>query len=232
MTGPAIASFLGSLDRFDCLGSLPHRLRVRMLLHRRVSVVLLSLASFVATAGLVLAQEAVETSSSTAPETQSQTSAVSSSKAKKLAGRSIQEAMTPDEFKAAGLDKLSEDELQHLDAWLQGYRQTTEKHATEEAQKKADVEIKKVTAQTKGPEKKLLVNRVTSRVDGAFTGLTGHTVITLEDGTVWKQANKEDRYRSPVTDHPMASVAHGAFGYKMRMEGTPEFYVNPVRTNE
>src|SRR5947209_10627051 len=156
-----------------------------MLFHRRVSVVLLSLASFVATAGLVLAQEAVETSSSTAPETQSQTSAVSSSKAKKLAGRSIQEAMTPDEFKAAGLDKLSEDELQHLDAWLQGYRQTTEKHATEEAQKKADVEIKKVTAQTKGPEKKLLVNRVTSRVDGAFTGLTGHTVITLEDGTVW-----------------------------------------------
>jgi len=140
--------------------------------------------------------------------------------------------MTPDEFKAAGLDKLSEDELQHLDAWLQGYKQTAEKRATEQAEKKADVEIKKAAADAKVGQKKLMVDRVTSRVDGSFLGLTGGTVIKLEDGTVWKQANKEDRYRCPVTDHPLVSVAHSAFGYKMRMEGTPEFYVNPVRTNQ
>ncbi len=143
--------------------------------------------------------------------------------------------MTPEEFQAAGLNKLSEDELQHLDAWLQGYRQTTEKHATEEAQKKADVEIKKATEQARvaaPPERKLLVDRVTSRIDGTFVGLTGHTVIKLEDGTAWKQGNKDDRYKSPVTDHPMASVVKGPFGYKMRIEGTPEFYVNPIRSKE
>jgi len=178
------------------------------------------------------AQEAVEQSSTKPTAEKPNASAISESKAKKLAGHSIQEVMTPDEFRAAGLDKLSEDELQHLDAWLQGYRQTTEKKATEEAQKKADVEIKKVTAEAKAPERKLLVDRVTSRVDGAFLGLTGRTVIKLEDGTVWSQANKDDRFRCPVTDHPLVSVSHSGFGYKMRMEGTPEFYVNPVRSKE
>jgi hypothetical protein len=77
-----------------------------------------------------------------------------------------------------------------------------------------------------------MVERVVSRVDGALTGLTGRTVIKLEDGTVWKQANIDDRYQPVVTDHPMVSVSHSAFGYKMRVEGMPEFYVNPVRSKE
>ena len=87
--------------------------------------------------------------------------------------------MTPEEFKAAGLNKLSPDELQKLNAWLQGYREVAEKKATARA---AKVERTKMD---------LLV----SRVDGTFNGLTGRTVIRLEDGTVWKQANADDRYR-------------------------------------
>jgi hypothetical protein len=51
----------------------------------------------------------------------------------------------------------------------------------------------------------------------------------LEDGTAWKQANAEDHYHARVTDHPGAAVVHTIFGYKMRIEGTPEFYVDPVR---
>jgi hypothetical protein len=127
---------------------------------------------------------------------------------------SIQEAMTPEEFKAAGLNKLSSEELQKLNAWLQGYREVAEKKATARA---AKVERTKMD---------LLV----SRVDGTFNGLTGRTVIRLEDGTVWKQANADDRYRSRVTDHPAAAVIHGIFGYKMQIEGTQEFYVDPVRS--
>jgi len=145
-------------------------------------------------------------------------------------GKSIQELMTPDEFKAAGLDKLSEDELEHLDAWLQGYRATTEKKASAQAEEKASEEIKKATEQASKRAPKVLVNRVVSRVDGTFSGLTGRTVIKLEDGTVWKQANIDDRYHPQVTDHPLVSVSHSPFGYKMRIEGTPEFYVNPVRS--
>ena len=71
---------------------------------------------------------------------------------------------------------------------------------------------------------------IASRVDGTLGGLTGRTVITLEDGTKWKQGNIDDRYRPSVTDHPNAVVAHTPFGYKMHIEGMAEFYVNPVRS--
>jgi hypothetical protein len=126
----------------------------------------------------------------------------------------IQQMMTPAEFKAAGLNKLSPEELQKLDAWLQGYREVAEKTAE-----------KKATARASRTKLDLLV----SRVDGSFDGLTGRTVIRLEDGTVWKQANADDRFRPRVTDHPAAVVIHGVFGYKMQIEGTGEFYVDPVR---
>ena len=128
---------------------------------------------------------------------------------------SIEQMMTPEEFKAAGLNKLTPDELQKLDAWLQGYRQVTEQAAEKKASAKA--------SRTK-------MDLIVSRVDGTFLGLTGRTIIRLEDGTVWKQANADDRYRSTVTDHPAAAVIHGIFGYKMRVEGTQEFYVDPVRS--
>jgi hypothetical protein len=127
---------------------------------------------------------------------------------------SIKEMMSPEEFKAAGLNKLSGDELQKLDAWLQGYRQITEQKAE-----------KKATARASRTKMDLIV----SRVDGTFDGLTGRTIIRLEDGTVWKQANADDRFRSRNPDHPAAAVIHGVFGYKMQIEGTQAFYVDPIR---
>ena len=129
----------------------------------------------------------------------------------------IKEMMSADEFKAAGLNKLSADELQRLDAWLQGYRQVTEQAAEKKATTKASA------------ESHAKMDVLVSRVDGTFNGLTGRTIIRLEDGTVWKQANAEDRYRAKVTDHPAAVVIHGVFGYKMQLEGSQPFYVDPVR---
>ena len=137
--------------------------------------------------------------------------------AREEASGSIQEIMSPEEFRAAGLNKLTPDELVKLDAWLQGYRQVTEQTAEKKATARA--------AKVEHAKMDLLV----SRVDGTFTGLTGRTVIRLEDGTAWKQANADDRYRPKVTDHPAAVVIHGIFGYKMQVEGTQEFYVDPVR---
>jgi hypothetical protein len=126
----------------------------------------------------------------------------------------IQQIMSPEEFKAAGLTKLSPDELARLNAWLQGYRQVTEQAAE-----------KKATARASRTKLDVLV----SRVDGTFDGLTGRTIIRLEDGTVWKQANADDRFRAKNPDHPAAVVIHGVFGYQMHIEGTQAFYVDPVR---
>src|SRR5258705_10758495 len=69
----------------------------------------------------------------------------------------IKEMMSADEFKAAGLNKLSADELQRLDAWLQGSRKVTEQAAE-----------KKATARASRTKMDLIV----SRAAGSFNGLT------------------------------------------------------------
>src|SRR6476469_4892858 len=74
---------------------------------------------------------------------------------------SIKEMMSPAEFNAAGLNKLSGDELQKLDAWLQGYRQVTEQTAEKKATAKASA------------ESHAKMDLLGSRVDGTFQGLTG-----------------------------------------------------------
>ena len=147
--------------------------------------------------------------------------------------------MRPEEFKAAGLDKLSEDELQHLDAYLQGYRAAAKKKASEQAQAQAQDEIKKANEKADQAQKesevakrdaasKTRLDSLVSRVDGNIDGVKGHAIIRLEDGSVWKQVNADDSYHAAVTDHPAAAVMDTTFGYKMRIEGMPEFYVDPV----
>ena len=140
---------------------------------------------------------------------------MSAASAQEQIGASIQQLMSPEEFRAAGLNKLSPDELQKLDAWLQGYRETTEK--------KTEKKVKQSFFKFGEP--------ILSRVDGSFGGLKGRTLIKLEDGTVWKQANIDDHYGPSPIDHPGAEVVHTGLGYKMRIQGVPEFYVNPAPTH-
>ena len=136
------------------------------------------------------------------------------------ASRDVQDSMTAQEFKAAGLDKLSESELKNLNAWLQGYRQKAETKAAEVA----------VTEAKKKSKGLFSGEAILSRVnDDNFAGVTGRSIITLEDGTVWKQANPDDHFKAQVTNHPPVKVSHGSFGYKMHIVGVPEFYVDPVR---
>ncbi len=121
----------------------------------------------------------------------------------------IQQAMTPEEFKAAGLEKLSPTELAKLNAWLQGYREKAEKKAAlRESRTKADFVI--------------------SRIDGNWNGAAYGDVIALEDGTKWKVANKGDHFGGHA-DHPAVAIVKSIFGYKMRVSRIAEFYVFPVK---
>jgi hypothetical protein len=160
-----------------------------------------------------------------------ETSAVSTkSSAPEKPRKSVSETMRPEEFRAAGLDKLDEDELQHLDAWLQGYRQTTEKKATQQAETKATEQIKKAKEEAAAAVPvRTRLDSLVSRVDGTFSGLKGRTLIRLEDGTVWKQADRDAIVRTAPLDHPDAVILHNTFGYKMRIQGVGnDFYVDPV----
>lgn len=121
----------------------------------------------------------------------------------------IQQAMTPEEFKAAGLEKLSAGELAKLDAWLQGFREKTEKKAAlRESRTKMDF--------------------IVSRIDGLYNGVGPGEIIRLEDGTAWKLANKGEHYGGSA-DHPAVAIFRSVFGWKMRISRIAEFYVLPVK---
>jgi hypothetical protein len=233
--------FIRPLDLFGDVASVAFTLRKMAVISYFLRAAVVIVAVFVAVAPL-LAQEAVE---SARPSEESTPNATSEKPPKKEAtpqkpARSLEENMRPEEFKAAGLDKLSEDELQHLDAYLQGYRQAAQKKAAEAAQARASEEIKTANEKTEKAEKaaeeanrsaasaRTKLDSLVSRVDGSIDGVKGHAVIRLEDGTVWKQVNPDDRYAATVKDRPTAVVLHTTFGYKMRIEGMPEFYVDPV----
>ena len=121
----------------------------------------------------------------------------------------IQQAMTPEEFKSAGLEKLSPAELAKLNAWLQGYR--------EKAEKKAALR-----------ESRTKLDFIVSRIDGNWNGAAYGDIIALEDGTKWKVANKGDHFGGHA-DHPAVAIFKSIFGWKMRISRIAEFYVVPVK---
>lgn len=211
------------LDRAGTAASVASGVNIAILSYRiRTPAILIAISFGIAS---VFSQEAVREKPLTDTEETPVEEATPVKKEKPVenkTAKSIQESMTPEEFTAAGLDKLSPAELEYLDAWLQGYRHTAEKKAAE----KATAEVAEKVARTRP---RLPTDPILSRVDGTMVPLTGRTIIKLENGTKWKQANAEDRYRPRIKDHPAALVTHSGFGYKLRVEGMPDFYVNPVR---
>lgn len=97
--------------------------------------------------------------------------------------RPLQQEMTPEEFKAAGLDKLSAEELARLNAWLD---------------RKIDIETDKAAAQAK--QKVEDDNRgffnfgstepVVAHIVGEFRGFARGREYTLDNGHVWKQIDE------------------------------------------
>lgn len=174
--------------------------------------------------GGALAQEAVVEPTPIIPAKEKAKEEKAEKEAKEKAApekKSIRETMTPEEFKAAGLDKLSKEELKNLDAKLQGATHAAETKAAEKAA---------VQAKNQAEVDQIKRDIIFSRVDGEFHGINGRTLIRLENGTTWKQAMPTDHFPALVTDHPRVAVLHDImFGYKMRVEGTHEFYVDPVR---
>jgi hypothetical protein len=117
----------------------------------------------------------------------------------------IQQEMTPEEFKAAGLNKLSPDELANLNNWLQGYRQKAEEKAASREK----------------------LQLIVSRIDGVLHGLKTGQIVTLEDGSSWKITTRDVHFYGTV-DHPAAATYKTLFGWKIRIVAVGEYYVIPV----
>jgi hypothetical protein len=108
----------------------------------------------------------------------------------------LQDRMTPEEFKAAGLDKLTADELATLNAYLG--RETAKQVA--ETRKKEQLAVAGFGGHVT-PDNAPIV----SRLVGRFDGWSGKTVFKLENGQVWQQSEHGD-LAGVHMDAPMITI--------------------------
>ena len=122
---------------------------------------------------------------------------------------SLEERMSDAEFKAAGLDKLTPEELAALNAWLQRRTAGTAPAATYVPPSEDRIGFHDA-APSEG---------VVSRISGPFTGWTGNTQFTLDNGQVWQQA-EAGSMRGVNVDSPAVTIKPAFMGsWLMKVEG-------------
>ena len=133
---------------------------------------------------------------------------------------SLEEQMNSKEFKASGLEKLSPDELEVLNNWIRSRSLVALDKATPVA---GTAGSSSSGGDQRGFESKKSdkSDRVefTSRLVGTFTGWDGQTTFKLENGMVWKQADK-DKFYTKALSSPLVTIKPGAFGtWRLSVEG-------------
>lgn len=110
----------------------------------------------------------------------------------------LQQRMSPEAFKAAGLDKLSPQELQNLDAWLAGHAKSATRVVDSSGAPVFYPDSHKRTA-------------VDAHIVGHFDGWSGHDQIALDNGQQWKQIG-DDHPVCSAADHPTLKIKPSLFG--------------------
>jgi hypothetical protein len=130
---------------------------------------------------------------------------------------SVEEQMSGKEFTAAGLDKLSQPELDALNAWIR-----SRSVATLDAPKggvaavAADSPEDRRGMKSDEDEDK---STITSNLVGKFKGWDGQTTFKLENGMVWVQADKDKFYTKEI-ENPEVTIESGMFGtWRLHIEG-------------
>jgi hypothetical protein len=97
-----------------------------------------------------------------------------------LAQQKIEQQMTYEQFKAAGLDRLSPEQLANLNAWLNGKLEVETAKAAETAkQSGGDDRRGLIVASSRDP--------VDGTITSTFTGFGKGRSYTLDNGQVWQQ---------------------------------------------
>lgn len=130
---------------------------------------------------------------------------------------SLEEQMTGEEFSAAGLDKLTEQELSALNSWIRARSLATLDAAPAAAASAAAVasEDRRGFKDEDDDER----TTISSRIIGRFSGWDGQTVFKLENGMIWVQADK-DKFYVKEMENPLAIIEPGMFGrWHLTVEG-------------
>jgi hypothetical protein len=129
----------------------------------------------------------------------------------------VEKTMSPQEYDAAGLQKLTAEERARLDEFIRRFVSSSNQVA---AQKAVDRAVKERKATP--PE------IIQSRIVGPFTGFTGSTVFTLENGQRWRQSQPDSRY-FPKVESPPVIIVKDQIGYRMYIAGGGDTRVSRVR---
>ena len=131
--------------------------------------------------------------------------------------RPIEQRMTPEEFAAAGLGKLSPEELAALNAWLRGTLQVETERAAAAA---AVAATEKVKDDNRGFFHFGSDEPIVARLQGRFEGFARNRRYTLDNGQVWKQTDTA-RLEGVSLDNPQVTVSPGVFGnvWYLQVEG-------------
>ncbi len=128
----------------------------------------------------------------------------------------VERAMKPQEYEAAGLQKLTTEERARLNEFISNYVSTTSQTAVTAAVDRAVKERKALPPEI-----------IQSRIVGPFTGYKGNTTFTLENGQRWTQSQHDDRY-FPKVESPPVLIVKGTFGYRMYIAGGGDIRVQRV----
>jgi len=117
----------------------------------------------------------------------------------------IEKQMTPEEFKAAGLDKLSAEELARLNAWLGRTLDTETAKAAADAKQKVEHESRGFF--DFGSEEPIVAH-----IAGEFRSFGKGKTYTLDNGQVWQQVDDAElpgvRLTNPAVDIKPAMVGN------------------------
>ena len=134
----------------------------------------------------------------------------------------VQKAMSPEAFEQAGLSKLSPEERARLDEFIRGYAAASSEKAATAA---VDQAAKEGKVKRNEPEV------IQSSLVGRFTGYTGRSTFTLQDGSVWRQSQQVSR-AYPAVDSPPVLIIKGTSmlaGYRMYIAGGGNIRVSRVK---
>ena len=128
---------------------------------------------------------------------------------------SVEEQMTGKEFTAAGLDKLSQQELDVLNDWIRRHSVAT-----------LDTPKAGPVADHSGEDQRGLKSEekedrttITSNLIGKFRGWDGQTTFKLENGMIWVQSDKDKFYIKEV-ENPVVIIEPGIWGtWRLHIDG-------------
>ena len=133
---------------------------------------------------------------------------------------SLKDLMTPEEFKATGLNKLSAEQLGRLNRFLQGYREQTVQQVAKATEERVNPPPKRDRSTTQ--------NVIEAKIQGHFAGLNGRTRVVLDNGSIWQQVDTAQKFAVNL-DSPDVVLVRTIFSYKMYVTGAPHwFYVKQV----